>query len=493
MKFPKDLFGYELYIRDNQNKNYGESITINKGETIDFGTYFNSFSPQKWAYYTTLTVLRLVILVNQEIIVTVYGCLNGSSEIIRQMNINCSNNILDFLIEDISKYQVLGIKIKAIENNTIITNIKYEGNFKKYYTKQIGIGICTFNREKYLNANISELLEFIELNSNFRISVSDNGGTITPCMTKYLRVYSNKNYGGSGGFTRAIIEEMNDDSRDYIILMDDDIRIDSTSLERINAFLGGLKSNFEEFIISGGMLQLDKPNYQVENTAFLGKIFLHSIGQYDVSVLKNLVRNEENIKTVFPNRYSGWWFSCLPVRCIKNYGLPLPLFIKGDDIEYSWRFGSNIITLNGVGVWHEKFSNKKNIVMDYFADRNMLLLQTVAIGTSRYTFLFSAFLRFLRRSLMYQSSGVRMFELAISDFNKGFEGLIERQSDIKLSEVRSYSKEIREGLPYIILKCFLNIFKGTFNFDTYCNNNKVFIKKYLKERTFWKGYLGLKL
>lgn len=495
MKFPDNLFGRELYIKDDQketaNKVNRNFILLNKNDTVDLGTYFNSFSPQKWSHYTTLVLLRVIITVNKKSFITVYGGNYKDSEVIVEKHIDSVNNTIDFLLEKISKYRVLGIKITALENDTIISNVKYEGEFKNYSIKKIGIGICTFHRENYLSANILVLKKFIDGHSNFRISISDNGNSISTYVTEHIGIYKNKNYGGSGGFTRTIIEEMYDDTRDYIILMDDDIKIDITTLERLNAFLAGLKPDFSEFIISGSMLQLDKPNYQVEHTAFLAKIFLHSIGRCDVSSFKNLVANEGDIKANYLNRYSGWWFSCLPVQCIKKYGLPLPLFIKGDDIEYSWRFGSKIITLNGIGVWHEKFSSKRNIVMDYFADRNMLLLQTVAVGTTRYTFLLSALLRLMRRIFVYRGLGIRMFELSITDFNKGFKDLIVKASDIKFAEVRRYSEEANHGMLISILNCFKNICMGAYNFNKLSNDNRLFIKKYLADKSFWQDFLSL--
>ena len=37
---------------------------------------------------------------------------------------------------------------------------------------------------------------------------------------------------------------------------------------------------------------------------------------------------------------------------------PILRFIKGDDIEFSLRNSSKIITLNGLSVWHEDFQKK---------------------------------------------------------------------------------------------------------------------------------------
>ncbi|MEI3199181.1 MAG: hypothetical protein V8S12_01795 [Lachnospiraceae bacterium] len=65
--------------------------------------------------------------------------------------------------------------------------------------------------------------------------------------------------------------------------------------------------------------------------------------------------NEQELAT----EYTGWWYTCIPLRCIDNDNLPLPIFIHRDDVEYGLRVGKKkFIFLNGIGVWHEAFEKK---------------------------------------------------------------------------------------------------------------------------------------
>lgn len=65
---------------------------------------------------------------------------------------------------------------------------------------------------------------------------------------------------------------------------------------------------------------------------------------------------------------------CMPFKCIREGNYPLPFFLKYDDVEYALRCGLKIITLNGVGVWHEKFEKKYNSASEYYNTRNYLHL-----------------------------------------------------------------------------------------------------------------------
>ena len=47
-------------------------------------------------------------------------------------------------------------------------------------------------------------------------------------------------------------------------------------------------------------------------------------------------------------------------------GLPLPLFLRGDDAEYSLRAGAKIITMNSIGLWHMAFQVKYSAAVERY-------------------------------------------------------------------------------------------------------------------------------
>ena len=49
-------------------------------------------------------------------------------------------------------------------------------------------------------------------------------------------------------------------------------------------------------------------------------------------LLKNIVANE-NYSFNVDDAYAGWWYCCIPVEHIEDRGLPLPVFVRGDDVE----------------------------------------------------------------------------------------------------------------------------------------------------------------
>ena len=101
----------------------------------------------------------------------------------------------------------------------------------------------------------------------------------------------------------------------------------------------------------------------------------------------------------------------------------MPIFIKGDDVEYSIRNQQSILTVNGIGVWHEAFGKKENPAIKYFSDRNMFLVNHFAFGFGRLTFMITTLLKIVKRLVNRDWDNKRMLEFAIRDLNEGFSGM----------------------------------------------------------------------
>ena len=234
---------------------------------------------------------------------------------------------------------------------------------------------CTFKREKYIVGNVNYLLENLGKQSDFeyKIIVVDNAKTLS--LTDFagdITLIPNENTGGSGGFKRGMEAAREIGGFTHFILMDDDVEIDFVAIQKMLNFLRFLKPEFPDLSISGSMLYMDKPTVQFEaGGRFERDGSQRGFGHFlDLSKPENLVLNEQEN----PINYGGWWFMCMPFKLIEDGQFPLPFFLKYDDVEYALRNKLRIITLNGVGVWHEKFEAKYNSASEYYNTRNYLHL-----------------------------------------------------------------------------------------------------------------------
>ena len=67
----------------------------------------------------------------------------------------------------------------------------------------------------------------------------------------------------------------------------------------------------------------------------------------------------------------------MPRKELSLDNLPMPLFVRGDDMEYGKRLTKKLLTLNGIGVWHVPVHNKYSSFMNYYVTRNTLILNSL--------------------------------------------------------------------------------------------------------------------
>lgn len=412
-----------------------DSLFVPAGGTVDLLTYFNSFSLKQWKKYTSIENLLIK------------GCLNGRARI-DVVGVDSSNGdtvIASFETDrdfnrcfDVADMDcvLLGLNITAIDDCRL-TDIAYYGEFASWRDLKIGVAICTFWREEYVRRTMAKLIEFSKGNSYLSTLVVDNGATLPLTDSQSLRIVHNPNYGGSGGFTRGLIENLARQDNDYVLLMDDDIDLDPLVLTKTHSLLGGLKPKYQDSFLAGAMLKMEKPCIQHENTAYWRKILSCPLGEgWDLTDRKMLLANEAIGE--YRNQYAAWWYACLPLKRVAAIGLPLPVFIKGDDIEYSIRNDRPVIHLNGIGVWHKSFAEKKSRAVNYFWDRNGHIIHHYIADCNRLTFVISVVCRLLKRSLEGKKDDIAVMELALKDVRRGFEELTKMPADKYFAAIRDY-------------------------------------------------------
>lgn len=463
----------------NKNKLY----LLSKNNEIDLLTYFNSFCLKKWVKYTTIEQLIIKGYVKGHVIVEINIICNDKKIIVyRDTVFNNFNKVLD--IKNING-DILGIKITTLEESCIIENIEYIGKFNSWQNKNIGVVICTYKREKYIQRTIKKLKSFNKENKWLSVLVVDNGNTLSQDEFERLKIIHNRNYGGSGGFTRGIIENLNEEKNDYVLLMDDDIDLDITTLKRTHSLLGGLKAAYRESFVAGAMLKMEEPYIQYESTAYWNKIKICSLGHnFDLSKADALVKNMSIGN--YENQYAAWWYCCIPLENIKKIGLPLPVFIKGDDLEYSLRNNKEILTLNGIGVWHEAFEKKNQPWINYFADRNMFIMNHYAEKCGFFTLVGSLFLRIMRRIIYCKKIDLYMINSSLYDYRHGLEYMTQKNVEEKLR--RLYKPVINCNSIVLFGKLVINFIVIILNYKTINKSYLRFRKEKLSDSKFWNNY-----
>ena len=379
----RDLFFRGNGYLDREKK----TLTLGRGEIADFTTYLNSCSYRKWKKYTCIKSISLHVEIEGTFSLLLLGYAKRPAMIERAEYGYYSYNSLE--------HQKLEFEIDVNDEHIVGFEIHASGDCKfygAYYTAEcdeekinpvrLCIATTTCKKEAFIKKNIAllkeELLSEEELKENIYVHVVDNGRTLSnqDIYGNHVYLHSNNNTGGAGGFARGMIESINQEApATHVLLMDDDVLMLPESIARTYRLLRLLKKEYANSFISGAMLYYEEPNRQHEDigTITADCMFCSLKPKFDLNGIGAILDNEDEfIKQ--KNEYAGWWYCCIPTSVIRKNGLPLPIFIRCDDMEYSLRCKANIITMNGICVWHMGFVTKYNAAFDKYQQcRNLLI------------------------------------------------------------------------------------------------------------------------
>ncbi|MBQ1547133.1 MAG: glycosyltransferase family 2 protein [Lachnospiraceae bacterium] len=405
----------ELYLRGNYKIKDG-IIKLKKDDAVSLSTYFNCFSYAKWEHYTDVKNVGLRILSAGDLEVRAYVAAGDFKD---APNPELRNRIvqepLPAKVKEITslrteinseegkkktetlikipkikeKAQILYFDFIARSEKAKIISAEYITEEKPKNNVNLAICICTFKREAEVKRNVAAINALCRENKESEafgkidIYVSDNGNTLKAEDLPGAFMFPNKNTGGSGGFTRGMIESMiYHGGYSHAILMDDDISLDARIIEKLYAFLSYIKSKFSESLVGGNYFSLQRPYIQMignENIKRHGLFEVNTFyGNFDMRELSAVAANEVRRKGRAAN-YNGWWFCCIPASYIRPDNLPMPMFLHYDDIEYGFRKTDRaVITMNGIGVKHPEFAGKQPASTQYYDVRNWLIAETAS-------------------------------------------------------------------------------------------------------------------
>ena len=196
--------------------------------TINFLTYFNACSVAKWKQYAGVNKVKLHLELSGDICTVQFVgiSLGDSSETVLEPG--CRLAVKKASDTESLKATVFDLEVpktdKALVGFTIQTWGKTTIHNAYYFTEMqedqvntvnLALVTTTFNKEEYILSNIDLIKRELLLaddfeNQAFHMYVVDNGRTLDAddLSDSVVTVLPNENVGGSGGFTRGIMEAL---------------------------------------------------------------------------------------------------------------------------------------------------------------------------------------------------------------------------------------------------------------------------------------------
>ncbi len=361
------------------------AITVGRGATLRFDTYFGAFFETQWRLHTSLRRLGLQLRLSGRFEVRVLRHAHGRSTLLHRSVTDRAELVVPVpeAGAHFRQHGMVHFELTALDHGATLREACWVAPGEPAIPVGLAAILCTFNRQ----AEVARVLETLAadpavLSRLARVIVVSQGepglatqASLAPVVARLgarLTVIEQANFGGAGGFGRGLLAAIDDPLVDHAVLLDDDIVLEPDSLLRMSSFLSLAR---EPIGVGGHMLDAVQPTRLYEAGARIGErnwSFEPEHQDLDLSVPAHLHRLGEPR----PVHYNGWWCFGFPLSLLERMGMPLPCFIRGDDTEFGLRLheaGIPTVPVPGLAVWHEPFYLKLGGWQLYYETRNVLV------------------------------------------------------------------------------------------------------------------------
>ncbi|HET9118784.1 MAG TPA: glycosyltransferase, partial [Pseudonocardiaceae bacterium] len=438
------------------------SVTLPPGRQLSFATYFNAFPASYWKRWTRVEEVVLRVTARGTGRVDLYRS-KANGDLVhlegRQLDTGDGDVELEFR-ESLAPFEDGGWVWFDVATGRDPLTIA-DGAWiidEPLPVRALAVAITTFNRPADCVTALAALAEdpavldvvskvFVVDQGNVKVQDHQNFSQVAARLDDRLVVINQENLGGSGGFTRGMLEALRTADIEHVLLMDDDVRLEPESVLRAHAFASATSA---PVIVGAQMLNLQLPSqlHAMGEIVDLQTSFWRpapgSVSAHDFAKLT--LRQQPMLHARIHSTYNAWWMCLFPREVLERTGLPLPLFIKWDDAEHGLRAGKcgfPTVTLPGCAIWHMPWTDKDDTTdwTAYFHLRNRLITMAVHSPYNiRPAILHEGFRTTFRHLMAMEYSTVVLRHKAIEDFLAGPEQLF-----ASLREALPAIRRLREG------------------------------------------------
>lgn len=405
--------------------------------SLSLTSYFNSFYESFYAKYTKLNSLYYSLRLEGDFMISLYREVDEKSarkliSVKHWENCQLTNEtkvLLPNLQDNNQQQGRIYLELVCLSDRGLFQQGLIATD--EVYDTEVSLAIvsCTYKKEVYIKKTVGTILQDPLLQTKqLKIFVVDNGQSLNQedFSDSRVELIPNRNLGGSGGFTKGLVTALESNNYTHFAFMDDDIELDSESVYRLFSLYEYAK---DDFAVAGGMLDLNKKTVLYEAGA-LYSIASHTMKYqpFSVAPLKheiglenphqnNLLLTEENID------YGGFWFFSFSKKIVEQIGLPLPFFIKVDDMEFGLRISKalqgKIVAFPAIAVWHEPFYLKFIVWDTYYYIRNHLITYAIHQPLLFIKIFFDFTRQLIYELFLFEYNFIEMQIKAFEDYIKG--------------------------------------------------------------------------
>ena len=373
----------------------GGRLVVACDTTLSLDTYFNSFFESLWRRHTLLGGVVLRLTIEGSGILRVFRRAIGRKVLLVEQVVSAGHVIVNLPSEALTfrQYGTLCVELEADGSELVFVAGGWWSDRAAPTTVGLVAVFCTFNREREITRLIETLAGDREAAATLARLIVVNQGrpglAAHPVMQDAdlglggkLTIVEQDNFGGAGGFGRGILAALDDKAATHAVLLDDDILIEPDSLLRMAAFFAFCR---HDLVVGGHMLDLVQPTLLYEAGAVVSDRHWEFKPQH-IGLALDEPASLEILAMPGAVHYNGWWCCGFPLALVQEHGMPLPCFIRGDDVEFGLRLhmaGISTVSMPGIAVWHQPFYLKLGAWQPYYDTRNLLIVASLHLAPTR--------------------------------------------------------------------------------------------------------------
>ena len=347
----------------------GQTLAIERGGRASFASYFGALPLGTWVAHTGERTFRLEVRATGDATVVVYvSDSSGVSRVTDRVPLAAGTASIDVVAPADAGWA--WFELRPDGDECVLTDARWLAPAPDVPATG-GICVTTLDREADCLGVLRKLSDDPELLDRLssivvvdqgrrRLRDADGFSSVADRLGDRLRVIVQPNLGGSGGFSRGMLEVL--DVATHAILLDDDVEIETDSILRMLSFAERARG---DVIVGGQMLSI------------VDRSLLHTVGERidrrgfwwipvddslaPVDLAQHPLEDTPALHRTHRVDFNGWWLCAIPTDLIRRDGASLPLFIKWDDAEYGLRAGAHgvrTVTLPGAALWHMPWTAK---------------------------------------------------------------------------------------------------------------------------------------
>ncbi|GAB6936546.1 glycosyltransferase [Isoptericola variabilis] len=354
------------------------AVRVPAGATQGFAAYFSAFPASYWVRWAGVATVRLEVdVAGAGTVRLVRSDARGTATAVASSPVDDGAVTLAADVARMADGGWLWFEVDAGATDAVVTGARWLVDVAPRRTGDVCLSITTMDKPEYCVATLRRIASSGALRDAVgTVFVVDQGSRrlvdhpdypeVAAALGDQLTVVEQRNLGGSGGFSRGMLETLDRDGADAVLILDDDVEVEPEALLRAIRLHRAAR---EPVVVGGHMLDLNRPT--VLNS------FSEVVHERDFNwgppepdrqwhdLAAAPLRDTPWLHARGESDFNGWWMCLIPTAVLRDVGLSLPLFLKWDDAEFGLRArdaGHATVSFPGAALWHVAWTEKDDTV-----------------------------------------------------------------------------------------------------------------------------------